>query len=237
MLERPCEQDDAEVEIFIDGAYFEKAKGGWGLRSVDVMQFCDWCLTCCSSGLQHRLTRYYDCLPYVDETLSPNDPVRRWQEQRWEGRDKYFKLLSENKRFEVRVGRVAPRGSSTKIATYLWEQDDGQMRYIPRDANGQKIFFVQKQVDMMIGIDIVKTLWKTPSVKHIVLVAGDADFLPAVQFARDEGRTVALVHATGGAKAAVHDSLLAAADDLFPFDKALLEGMPWRGRWGSKAKR
>lgn len=51
--------------------------------------------------------------------------------------------------------------------------------------------FGQKQVDMLLGIDMVALALKR-IVSHIVLVTGDADFLPAIRLARDEGVIVTL---------------------------------------------
>ena len=46
--------------------------------------------------------------------------------------------------------------------------------------------FVQKGVDMRIGIDIVTIATKRQA-DQIILIAGDSDFVPAAKFARREG--------------------------------------------------
>ena len=51
--------------------------------------------------------------------------------------------------------------------------------------------FVQKGVDMRIGIDIVTIATKRQA-DQIILIAGDSDFVPAAKFARREGIDIVL---------------------------------------------
>lgn len=71
----------------------------------------------------------------------------------------------------------------------------------------------QKGVDMRIGLDIASLSLKK-HVDIIVLVTGDADFVPPMKFARREGIHLALV--TLGHN--VHSDLIEHADLLLDFD-------------------
>ena len=54
--------------------------------------------------------------------------------------------------------------------------------------------FQQKQVDILLAIDMIKLALKN-KIQHIVLVTGDSDFVPAVQYVKEEGVMVHLRHA------------------------------------------
>lgn len=234
------EHRPGEVEVFIDGAYYDKAKSEWGLRGVDLGRFRDWCLAQCAPGLTHRLTRYYDCLPFVDLRLRPDDPVRVWQEEEARARSRFFSTISTaNPRFAIREGRLAPRAeTSVGQLRYEWEANNaGRMVWKPYTQSGERVYLVQKRVDLMIGLDIVQTLWKTPSVTEIILIAGDSDFIPAVEFAQAEGRQVRLVHAVGmWGNVVAHPDLVAGCDSCHTFDEQVLGSMPWQG-WKHKTER
>lgn len=52
----------------------------------------------------------------------------------------------------------------------------------------------QKQVDILLAIDMIRLALKN-TVQHIILVSNDSDFIPAVQFVKEEGIIVHLRHA------------------------------------------
>ena len=54
--------------------------------------------------------------------------------------------------------------------------------------------FRQKQVDIMLAIDMIKLALKN-KIQHIILITGDSDFVPAVQYVKEEGVMVHLRHA------------------------------------------
>jgi uncharacterized LabA/DUF88 family protein len=63
-------------------------------------------------------------------------------------------------------------------------------RFGPQDEDFE-IDTVQKGVDMRLGLDVAAMAFKG-QVKQLILVAGDADFVPAVKLARREGIDVVL---------------------------------------------
>ena len=66
--------------------------------------------------------------------------------------------------------------------------------------------FVQKGVDMRIGIDIA-TLASKHQVDQIVLIAGDSDFVPAAKHARREGIDFILDPMWQGIKSGLHEHI------------------------------
>ena len=52
---------------------------------------------------------------------------------------------------------------------------------------------MQKGVDVWLSVDMVRLSAKG-QVQKIFLIAGDADYVPAVQTAKDEGVSVKLIH-------------------------------------------
>ena len=54
--------------------------------------------------------------------------------------------------------------------------------------------FHQKQVDILLAIDMIKLALKN-KIQHIILITGDSDFVPAVQYVKEEGVLVHLRHA------------------------------------------
>jgi len=113
-------------------------------------------------------TYYYHCLPFEPEDPTPEDA------ERTEGKRKFFHALGLLPRYEVRLGYVVPRG---------------------RDQNG-RMLFQQKGVDVQLAVDVVRLSFMR-SIGHACLVAGDGDFAPMVQTAKDAGVVVHLFHGEG----------------------------------------
>ncbi|GAI74122.1 unnamed protein product, partial [marine sediment metagenome] len=57
---------------------------------------------------------------------------------------------------------------------------------------GKPIFY-QKRVDLRLGLDL-GSLVSTGKVEETAIVAGDSDFIPAVDFAKEKGVVTLLVH-------------------------------------------
>ena len=89
----------------------------------------------------------------------------------------------------------------------------GKLEQRPEDGS-----FAQKQVDVLMAIDIV-----TLSVKHLItqakIITGDSDLIPAIQRAKDEGVVVELFFCPGSA----HHELLQIVDISTEIDFDLIE--------------
>jgi len=112
-------------------------------------------------------TYYYNCLPYQ------SDPPTADEARLFGSMQAFCNKLNRLPRFLVKYGKLAYRGM----------RDDGRK------------ILVQKRVDILLGTDMV-LLSAKQQIANAVIVAGDSDFVPAIEIARDEGVAVHLYHGT-----------------------------------------
>jgi uncharacterized LabA/DUF88 family protein len=131
-------------------------------------------------------TYYYHCPPYQSSTPTPEESKRYSQ------REKFFYSIGQLPRFHVRLGQLAYRGM---------------------DALGKPIF-QQKRVDIMLGVDLVQ-LSATKQINTAILLAGDSDFVPAIEVAKQHGVLVELWHGPrkGSGTTTVHNELWSECDE------------------------
>lgn len=95
--------------------------------------------------------------------------------------------LRRQRKLALRLGRLTDRGGQWSLKRDAYESL--HTRELTWDNLGDEHFepdLKQSQVDMKIGIDIAALSYKH-LVDQIVLIAGDADFVPAAKLARREG--------------------------------------------------
>ena len=109
-------------------------------------------------------TYYYICPPY--QSQYPNTDERR----RKQSYDKFAYALRQLKQFQLREGR---------LRKYYDEQG--------------KPDFVQKGVDVLLAVDMLKLALKG-AIQKAILVSSDSDFVPVVRALRDEGVFVILYY-------------------------------------------
>lgn len=140
---------------------------------------------------EHDLYRifYYDCPPCEKKIFHPllnrtvdfsRTPVHAWMEQ-------FLKELTQKRKVALRLGSI-DEGSATFVLTERATKDIA-LKKRGVDELTEKDFapsIKQKGVDMKIGMDIASIAYKR-QVDQIVLIAGDADFVPAAKLARREG--------------------------------------------------
>ena len=117
----------------------------------------------------------------------------------------FFDFLRNQPRFVVREGWVAFRG---------------------RDRRGRP-FYQQKQVDMLLGLDIALLSAKR-QISHMAIISGDSDLTPAIEVARDEGVTVWLFHGPRVKEtnqSSVARSLLQSVDMRYEIDQEFMNGV------------
>lgn len=78
--------------------------------------------------------------------------------------------------------------------------------------------FRQKMVDVLMSIDIIKKSIGN-KINHIVVVAGDADFVPSIKTAKDYDVIVHLLYHPQS----VHNELLDEIDELHVISKELID--------------
>ncbi|MGV3769736.1 MAG: NYN domain-containing protein [Sphingobium phenoxybenzoativorans] len=135
---------------------------------------------------------FYDCAPL---TKKVHHPVSKKALDLSKTEIAQFRLavhqhLQSVRKVALRLGRLnddfvwRPRSEAMK----RWLAEDGAFQ--PHDTDFE-LDVVQKGVDMRLGLDVASMAFKR-QVDQIVLVAADADFVPAVKLARREGIDVVL---------------------------------------------
>jgi len=137
---------------------------------------------------------FYDAQPYAKKAHLPvsrrSIDYARSTEAR--SRLELFNRLRKRPNFAVRLGEVTrDRTWILKAEPQRQLLDGSRTAFDLTDADFEP-GFRQKAVDMRLGIDIASLALKK-QVDTLVLVAGDADFVPAAKLARREGVRVVLV--------------------------------------------
>jgi len=155
------------LAIFIDGGYIEKVcMNDLGKIFIDYKIFPNIVANSISPDCEILRTYFYHCLPYMGNNPSANDHTRFRKKQ------SYFDSLDKLPRFEVRKGKLVCRGI---------------------DKNTNKPIFQQKRVDIKMGVDLVSLSAKN-AINTAAIIAGDADFIPAIKFAKNDGVFICLFH-------------------------------------------
>lgn len=103
---------------------------------------------------------------YVYDALPyQSNPPTPYQSELLAGKQKFFYTIAQLPSFEVRFGKQRPRGNE----------------------------YIQKGVDIQLSIDLIR-LSSKQQIHKAFLIAGDADYVPVVKAAKDEGVSVTLYH-------------------------------------------
>lgn len=146
----------------------------------------------CEPDFRRKRTYYFDALPWKSKESTPEE------RNRFDSKQRFLDAIKFIPRTEVRLGRVQVRWSS-----------DG------------KPFFIQKLVDVLLSLSMAELAWKK-DVKYFILIAGDSDFVPAVQAVKNAGGTVKVVYCdkkTAKFSIWAHQLLKMTADELFEIDE------------------
>jgi uncharacterized LabA/DUF88 family protein len=134
---------------------------------------------------------YYNCLPYQSNPPTPEES------ERFAKKERYFSYLRRLPRISVRLGKLAFRGLG---------------------SDGKKVF-EQKGIDTLLSIDMVN-LAATKQVSNIILLAGDSDYIPAVEVVKTHGVGVILYHSQK--RDSYHIDLWQTCDERFPINQSLI---------------
>ena len=133
---------------------------------------------------------YYDALPYTGKVHTPVGKRAVDYSKTPEAifRKKLFDSLRGQPNLAVRLGEVRKNHDSSWVLKARPQKRllNGDIPVSALTDNDFAPALRQKGVDMRIGIDIVSITLKRQA-KIIILVSGDADFVPAARFARREG--------------------------------------------------
>ena len=109
---------------------------------------------------------YYRLRTYVYDCMPYQaDPPTQVQKELYAGKQKFFRALESLPSIQPRFGKQRPRLGG----------------------------YIQKGVDVLLAVDLVR-LSSKGQIQKAFLIAGDGDYVPAVQIAKDEGVSVKLYH-------------------------------------------
>ncbi len=177
--------------IFIDGAYLLSY-----MKRSDVVpkyeDLADFFLKPLRKAVQLDLLRCY--FYYCPPWMSP-EPTES-EKRRMEEHVQLMEEMESMERWAVRLGKLQRR----------WE--------------GHREYFEQKRVDVLLSVDMVRHS-AAGHIQHAIVVAGDSDFIPAIEATKESGATVTLWY---GDDNSIHKDLLALADIVHKMDIKKLPG-------------
>jgi len=156
--------------VFIDGAYLEKLlREEHDNLPIDLEKLSDWIVDRVRAEtpgipIAHFRSYYYHALPW-----EPHEGATDEERQRVQNKRAFFHRIEHLNRFEVRLGRTQR----------FFDEMSGVHR------------FEQKGVDVLLSVDLV-LLAARGDIQYAVLLAPDADFVPAVKAAKNSGTVVFL---------------------------------------------
>lgn len=177
--------------VLVDGAYLQKVlERDFAKPKIDFARLGP----ALAAGYEPLLrTYYYNCTPYQSAS-----PTQR-ESELVANADRFYYRLRQIPNFEVRLGRLEFRGTS---------------------STGQMIF-EQKRVDVQLAVDLM-TLSFTHQIATAIIVAGDSDFIPAIRAAKDQAVRIVVYH---GIKNAAHRDLVECADERRPMTQDFINSI------------
>ncbi len=184
--------------ILVDVAYFLKRYRWTYGQGHSPQQVAKNLFTMCIKHLDDKNDLYrilfYDCPPLSKKAHNPvtGESIDFSKTDTFVFRTQLHRELVKLRKVALRKGRLSDSsrgwiikpGPTKKIL-------NGAIQPADISENDVEYDVTQKGVDMKIGLDIASLAFKR-LVGRIVLVAGDADFVPAAKFARREGIDVVL---------------------------------------------
>ena len=189
----------ARVAVLIDGAFFLKryihtyGKGHSPEKvAANLFRMCLKHLGAKDDTL-YRIF-FYDCPPFDKKAHNPvtGKAIDFSKTATYTFRMELYKQLVRKRKVALRRGRlgVSARGWVIK-PTPTRELLSESKTVADLDEDDVEYELNQKGVDMRMGLDIASLAYKR-LVDRIILVSGDADFVPAAKLARREGIDVVL---------------------------------------------
>lgn len=171
--------------IFIDGAYLLSLS-----KDKEIVpkyeELSDYFLKPLRKSVQLDLLRCYFYYCAPWMSTEPTDT----EKNRMEEHNLFMKEIESLERWAVRLG------------------------VLQRRFDGHKEYFEQKRVDVMLSVDMVRHT-AAGHIQHVILVAGDSDFIPAIQSVKESGATVTL---WCGEDKTIHKDVLQLADVVHHID-------------------
>ena len=183
--------------ILVDGAFYRRrAYNLFGDknpkdRAQELVEYCIRHLSGTSEDERNRLYRifYYDCPPMETSLFHPyhNKAIDMKKFPTYQWTKTFFAELANKRKVALRLGELQERESCFRIKAKTMNRIcREEMNFSDLTEGDFEPNFVQKGVDMKIGLDVASLTHKK-QVTQIVLIAGDSDFVPVAKHARREG--------------------------------------------------
>lgn len=184
----------SKTAILVDGGFYRRKfeKGG----QHTPREAADALIRYCYRHLKeryadHELYRifYYDCRPCGKKIFHPlhNRTIDFSKSDHYKWMEQFLNELTKKRKVALRLGNL-DEGSAVFVMSTNATKEIVTEKKTVRDLTEADFTtsIKQKGVDMKIGMDIASLAYKN-QVEQIVLIAGDADFVPAAKLARREG--------------------------------------------------
>jgi len=179
-----------EIAILLDGDFTRRVLKRRIERHPSVSDIEKFCKSVLMPGETLYKTYFYDCPPFEEKRPSPvsGDACDFTKTEVHARGAEFQKSLKGNSFFVYRRGHLSFDG---------WTLKDSSVKKLLKtpgrltDEDFDPVLS-QKQVDMLIGLDVAK-LAIGGNVGRILLATSDADFIPAIHFARSHKVEVILL--------------------------------------------
>jgi len=141
----------------------------------------------------HRIL-FYDCPPLDKKVHNPitKRAIDFKRSSTYEFRTRFHSELVGKRKLALRLGRLADKTGGWILRPAVTKELLAGKLAVTELTEQDVVYDVkQKGVDMKVGLDIAVLAHKR-LVQQVILVAADADFVPAAKFARREGLDIVL---------------------------------------------
>nr|WP_315592004.1 NYN domain-containing protein [uncultured Cupriavidus sp.] len=192
--------DKMPTGILVDGAYFIKRyreiepehayDAGHAAECVYRWAIAHLQQTWNGANFVRDLYRifFYDCPPLVKKLHNPISKrvISFGDSDEANFRRALHAELQQKRKVALRLGHLSSDTSWTIKPARIEDLLKRRLRVDDLTEDDVRVVTRQKGVDMRIGLDVSSLAFKR-QVRQIVLIAGDADFIPAAKLARREG--------------------------------------------------
>lgn len=202
-----------KAALFIDQGYLSKILEDAGLQATikqpdgsvkfeNMLDYLKFSNKLCQANMSERFRTYvYDAPPYQ------NDPPTEYERTLFSEKQKFKTYLDSQPSFQTRQG-ICLRIPNKEC----YQHKSGKFKEPCRHIT-------QKGVDVKFTIDLV-SLATDKRIDKVILITGDSDFVPAIEYARDSHLKIILYYARGK-RHFVHKGLFFACDERIQMDNAL----------------
>lgn len=181
------------VTFLIDGEFMRKRIIAIKAFYFDGPGVRKLCLSHLESDEKIGKILFYDAYPFIGKGEHPiTGPIDFSQTPLIKKKDSFLKSLKLTPEISTRLGRSAWQAGQWQLdVNKLGELIAGEIEVKDLQPNDIYPDIRQKGVDIQVGLDVATICFKKQADK-VVLIANDADYVPAVQLLREEGIKVVL---------------------------------------------